>query len=148
MPLPLANLLSHGASLAALLLLGAQASVFTVSTNIPTDVSPCQEVVFDITVNNTSNQAQQAGTLQYCLPQGLQYANVTGLTPSNVSDPRCPVFTLPALPGNGSLSFQLRVRVGCSATDQGDVRDTIRITSGGVPQDPLLGGAYNVRVPS
>ncbi|MCB9333969.1 MAG: hypothetical protein H6574_23190 [Lewinellaceae bacterium] len=120
---------------------------YTVSTTIPTDISACQDTVFTVTLSNPGPAAQAAGSLQYCLPEGLQYVSVTGLNPSDLSDPRCPVFTLPALAANGSLSFELRIRVGCAETDRGDLRDTMRIVSGGVPQPILLGSAYNIRVP-
>lgn len=147
MPLPLSNLCAQGLSAFALLAFAANASVFTLQTNIPNDLSPCQEAVYQVTITNSSPQPQVAGALQYCLPEGLQYTAVTGLTVADGSDPRCPVFSLPAINGNASLSFELRVRVGCSAPDQGGVRDTIRITTGGMPQDPLFGSEYNVRVP-
>lgn len=122
-------------------------SVFTLQTTIPNDLSPCQEVVYQISLANSSPQPQAAGTLQYCLPEGLRFLSASGLTVADASDPRCPVFTLPAMGGNGALSFELRVRVDCAAPDQGGVRDTIRITAGGTPQDPLFGSEYNVRVP-
>ncbi|MEZ4941944.1 MAG: hypothetical protein R3D58_13785 [Saprospiraceae bacterium] len=123
------------------------AANYTVSTTIPTDISACQDTVFAITLTNAGPTAQAAGTLQYCLPEGLSYAGITGLNPTDLSDPRCPVFTLPALAANASLSFELRVRAGCADTDRGDLRDTLRIVSGSVPQPLLLGSAYNIRVP-
>ncbi|MCC6460636.1 MAG: hypothetical protein IT260_09225 [Saprospiraceae bacterium] len=147
MTLPLTGLSALGLPLLASSLLALSSTVFTVSTNNPNELSPCQDTVFQITITNSSPQAQAAGTLQYCLPTGLAYTSASGLTPANVADPRCPVFVLPAMAGNSSLSFSLRVQVDCSAKDQGDLRDTIRISSGGMPQDPLLGSAYNLRVP-
>lgn len=147
MPLPLSNLCTQGLSALALLAFSATTSVFTLQTTIPNDVSPCQEVVYRITLTNSSPQPQAAGTLQYCLPEGLQYTAVTGLTVADGTDPRCPVFSLPAINGNAGLSFELHVRVGCAAPDQGGARDTIRINAGGTPHDPLFGSEYNVRVP-
>jgi len=118
-----------------------------VSTNIPTDISACETATFEVTVTNVDVQPQAAGTLQYCLPQGLQYAGSSGATPFDLSDPRCPVFSLPDIASGASFSFQIQVRVGCLPYDLGDVRDTIRITAGGVPQPPALGSAYNLRTP-
>ncbi|MFN0015427.1 MAG: hypothetical protein ACKVU2_12845 [Saprospiraceae bacterium] len=118
-----------------------------VTTNIPTEISTCEEAVFEVFVTNVDVQAQAAGTLQYCMLAGVSYVAVTGVSPGDVSDPRCPVFSLPAIASGASLSFQIRVRVGCLPNDAGDVRDTIRITAGGVPQAPVLGGAYNLRTP-
>ncbi len=147
MPVPLTNLLFQGLSVFALMAFSAISSVFTLETTIPNDISPCQEVVYQITLTNSSPQTQVAGTLQYCLPEGLKYTGVTGLAASDLSDLRCPVFSLPSINGNAALTFQLRVRVDCAAQDQGGIRDTIRITTGGIAQDPLFGSEYNVRAP-
>jgi len=125
----------------------AASGVPIVSTNIPTDISACETATFEVTVTNADVQPQAAGTLQYCLPQGLQYAGSTGGTPFDLTDPRCPVFSLPDIASGASFSFQIQVRVGCLPFDLGDVRDTIRITTGGVPQPPALGSAYNLRTP-
>lgn len=125
----------------------AAASAPIVSTIIPTDISACDTATFEVTVTNADAQAQAAGTLQYCLPMGLQYVGATGATPVDLSDLRCPVFSLPDLASGSSFSFQIQVRVGCLPYDLGDVRDTIRITAGGVPQAPVLGSAYNLRTP-
>ncbi|MCS7037022.1 MAG: hypothetical protein RMJ33_06100 [Saprospiraceae bacterium] len=119
----------------------------SVTTNIPTDLSACEEAVFSIEVANPGNQPLAAGTLQYCLTSGLTFAGATGIAVSDSADARCPVLTLPALAPQGKLTFSLRVRVGCFAVDVGDRRDTIRITSGGMPQPLVLGSAYNVRTP-
>lgn len=125
----------------------AAAAVPVVTTVIPTDLSACEQATFTITVVNTAAQPQAAGTLQYCLPEGLVFAAATVLTPADLSDSRCPVLNLPAIPADGSLSFELSVQVGCFSIDRGDVRDTIRLTLGGVPQPPVLGSAYNLRTP-
>ncbi|MEQ1745199.1 MAG: hypothetical protein ABMA02_07235 [Saprospiraceae bacterium] len=118
-----------------------------VATNIPTEISTCEEAVFEVFVTNVDVQTQAAGTLQYCMPAGLSYVSVTGVSPNDVTDPRCPVFSLPAIASGANISFQIRVRVGCLPNDAGDVRDTIRITTGGVPQAPILGSSYNLRTP-
>ncbi|MBL7797899.1 MAG: gliding motility-associated C-terminal domain-containing protein [Saprospiraceae bacterium] len=136
-----------GLCLAAFFPFSAAAGVPIVSTIIPTDISACETATFEVTVTNVDVQQQASGTLQYCLPLGLQYAGSTGATPVDVSDPRCPVFALPDLASGASFSFQIQVRVGCLPYDLGDVRDTIRITAGGVPQPPALGSAYNLRTP-
>jgi len=125
----------------------AAAAVPVVTTTIPTDISACEEALYTVTVANVAAQVQAAGTLQYCLPEGLTFAGVTGVAPADLSDPRCPVLTLPDIPANGSLTFELRVQAGCFAVDRGDVRDTIRITTGGMPQPIVLGSPYNLRTP-
>ncbi|MBK9336697.1 MAG: gliding motility-associated C-terminal domain-containing protein [Lewinellaceae bacterium] len=125
----------------------AAISAPVVSTTIPTDISSCEQVTYMVTVTNTAAQTQAAGTLRYCLPEGLSYAAVTGLAPADLSDPRCPVFDLPAIAAGAGLSFEIRVQAGCLVMDRGDVRDTIRITAGGVPQPEALGSAYNLRTP-
>jgi hypothetical protein len=125
----------------------AAAATPVVFTTIPTDISACEEVTYAVTVSNPDAQVQAAGTLRYCLPDGLTFAGVVGLVPSDLSDPRCPVFGLPDIAANGSLSFEIRVQAGCISVDRGDLRDTIRITTGGVPQPDVLGSAYNLRTP-
>ncbi len=118
-----------------------------VTTSIPTDVSTCSEVVFSLEIANPGGQPLAAGTLQYCLTPGLTFISATGIVVADNGDPRCPVLTLPALAPQGKLTFELQVRVGCFATDTGDLRDTVRITLGGTPQPPALSSAYNVRTP-
>lgn len=125
----------------------AFAQPLAVTTDIPTDLSACSEVVFSVEVANPGSQPLAAGTLQYCLTPGLTFVSATGIAVANSSDPRCPVLTLPALAPQGKLTFELRVRVGCFATDAGNLRDTVRITLGGTPQPPVLSSAYNVRTP-
>ncbi len=118
-----------------------------VTTNIPNDLSACSEAVFTITVSNPGDQPSAVGTLQYCFSSGLAFAGASGVGLADSADARCPVLDLPSVPAQGSLTFDLRVRVGCFALDAGDRRDTIRLTLGGTPQPPLLGQAYNIRVP-
>ncbi|MCS6928472.1 MAG: hypothetical protein NZM43_03150 [Saprospiraceae bacterium] len=119
----------------------------SVTTLIPVDLSACSEVVFTVKVTNPNNQPTANGELRYCLSDGLSYLGAAGITVGDSSNLRCPQFILPSIPAKDSLTFSLRVRVGCFPVDVGERRDTLFVSLNNNPLLPFLGSTYNIRTP-
>ena len=77
----------------------------------------CGTDTFWIQVKNTGNTTITAATLTVALPNGLHYepGSITGVMEQNVDNLAAPVFSLPALPADSTVSAILLLTADCAA---------------------------------
>lgn len=85
----------------------------------PDALSVCNSDTFSVQIKNESAAVLTGASLTLNLPQGLSYVptTVNGATQQNISNLMAPVFGLPDVPPNQSISVQMVLSADCTAAD-------------------------------